>query len=132
VKKGMLPHKPEHVLEQLYYSHLGHGLGQSDNTFWGFATAFKELKMNVTNEHLTRYRNYFIEHGWGQFDGDVDPCFRITELGEDAARKSISRRLPIYSLRRLRTYDWSFIGAIASVIAAIFACASLVQSSCNA
>ena len=127
-----LPLKPEHVLEMLYHRHLGYGLGQDDNTDWSFASAFQALQLHVSTEQLKIYRNYFIEHGWGQFDGVDDPSFRITAMGEDAARKSISRRYSVFSMRRVRTYDWPFFGAIASVLAAIFACASFIISSCDA
>jgi hypothetical protein len=112
----------------LYHRELGYGLGQNSDTFWGFDSAFRALKLEVTPSDLDRYRSHFIEFGWGKFDGRDDPLFRITPLGEDAARTSISRRKPIYSFRRLRTYDWSFIGAIAAIIAAILSVAALLVS----
>jgi hypothetical protein len=112
----------------LYHRELGYGLGQGDNTFWGFSSTFKALKLDVTSSELDRYRSHFIEFGWGKFDGRDDPCFRITPLGEEAARISISRRKPIYSFRRLSTYDWPFIGAIAAIIAAILSLAPIIKA----
>ncbi|MGP1282113.1 MAG: hypothetical protein ACTS1X_03975 [Parasphingopyxis sp.] len=125
--KANFPHPPQHVLEMLYHRHLGYGLGQSKDTFWGFRTAFDALELSVSDEELDRYRSHFIEMGWGQFDGKKDPNFAITSLGEEAARQSIARRKPIFSARRLRTYDWPIYGSAAAIIAALFSIAAFYQ-----
>ena len=128
MRRKRFPYPPEHVLEMLYHRELGYGLGQGDDTHWSFASAFKALNLNVTAADLDNYRSHFIEFGWGKFDGKDDPCFGITPVGEEAARTSISRRKSVYSFRRLRTYDWSFIGAIAAIIAAIFSIAPIFKA----
>lgn len=123
-----LPLPPEHALEMLYHRHLGYGLFQDEDTGWDFASAFRALKIDVTEGQLRRYRNIFIERGWGQFDGANDPSFRITRLGQSAARKSIVRRKPIYAAERLRSYDWPIFGAVAAIVAAFSSIAVLLKA----
>ena len=113
----------------LYHRQLGYGLHDGADMGWSFRSALTAMGLQVTDAELGRYRDYFIEHGFGKFDGKDDPTFRISAHGEQIARTTIARRWPWYSLRRIRTYDWSFWGAIAAIVAAIFSFASLLTAS---
>jgi hypothetical protein len=116
----------------LYHRELGYGLfDDSDKISNSLASAFNALSLNVSDEQLRLYRSYFIEHGWAAFDGLTDPCVKLTELGQNAARVSIFRRRPIFSADRLRTYDWEIIGAAAAIIAALFSIVTFLgQTTC--
>jgi hypothetical protein len=119
---------PEHLLEMLYHRELGFGLYDGNDHGWSFGSAFKALNYNATDKEIQSYRDYFIEHGFGKFDGREDPAFRISSHGEHVARLSIARRKPWYSLKRLQTYNWNFWGAIAAIVAAVFALAALFKA----
>jgi hypothetical protein len=111
-----------------YHREFGYSLHDGDNTSWTFRSAFVALGFNPTDEQLDWYRGYFIQHGFGKFDGKVDPAFRISSHGEIVARASIARRAPWYSVRHLRSYDWSFISGIAAIIAAILSLLALFKA----
>jgi hypothetical protein len=106
------------VLVLLYRRHLGYGLGNGSNTHWNFQSAFNAIGLFVDEEQMSDYWSYFVDQGWGKFDGPEDPSFVITEKGEDAARAFIARKLPLYSPDRLRTWDWAIYGTIAAIVAA--------------
>jgi hypothetical protein len=111
----------------LYHRERGYGLDHDSENSWSFRSAFKALGFEVGDLDLKRYRDYFIKHGFGKFDGRDDPGFRISPHGEEVARVSIARRKSWYSLRRLQTYNWNFWGAMAAILAAIFSLAALFK-----
>jgi hypothetical protein len=108
-----------HLLEMFYHREFGYGLGDDSNTGWVFKSAFTALNAHPTDAQLKNYRDVFIQRGYGRFDGNEDPIFRISPHGEEQARISIARREPWYNLNRLQTYNWAFWAAVISTVGLI-------------